>query len=44
MLRVTSNMMNSQLLLNLNRNARTMNDTQLQLASGQKSTSLPMIR
>ncbi|MEK5435025.1 MULTISPECIES: flagellar hook-associated protein FlgL [Paenibacillus] len=36
MLRVTSNMMNSQLLLNLNRNARTMNDTQLQLASGQK--------
>lgn len=36
MLRVTSNMMNSQLLLNLNRNARTMNDTQLQLASGRK--------
>lgn len=36
MLRVTSNMMNSQLLLNLNRNARTMNDTQLQLSSGQK--------
>ncbi len=34
MLRVTSNMMNSQLLLNLNRNARTMNDTQLQLSSG----------
>ncbi|AIQ44019.1 flagellar hook-associated protein FlgL [Paenibacillus sp. FSL R5-0912] len=36
MLRVTSNMMNSQLLLNLNRNARTMNDTQLQLATGRK--------
>ncbi|MEK5490496.1 flagellar hook-associated protein FlgL [Paenibacillus sp. FSL R7-0297] len=36
MLRVTSNMMSSQLLLNLNRNARTMNDTQLQLASGRK--------
>jgi len=29
-------MMNSQLLLNLNRNARTMNDTQLQLATGRK--------
>lgn len=28
--------MNSQLLLNLNRNARTMNDTQLQLSSGRK--------
>lgn len=36
MLRVTSNMMGSQLLLNLNRNARTMNDTQLQLATGRK--------
>lgn len=36
MLRVTSNMMNSQLLLNLNRNARTMNDTQIQLATGRK--------
>lgn len=36
MLRVTSNMMSSQLLLNLNRNARTMNDTQLQLSSGRK--------
>lgn len=36
MLRVTSNMMNSQLLLNLNRNARTMNETQLQLSSGRK--------
>lgn len=36
MLRVTSNMMNSQLLLNLNRNARTMNDTQLQLSTGRK--------
>ncbi|WP_449599063.1 flagellar hook-associated protein FlgL [Paenibacillus sp. Marseille-Q9583] len=36
MLRVTSNMMNSQLLLNLNRNARTMNDTQLQLSSSRK--------
>ncbi|WP_150270515.1 flagellar hook-associated protein FlgL [Paenibacillus tepidiphilus] len=36
MLRVTSNMMNSQLLLNLNRNARTMNETQIQLATGRK--------
>lgn len=36
MLRVTSNMMNSQLMLNLNRNARTMNDTQLELATGRK--------
>ncbi|ULO07949.1 flagellar hook-associated protein FlgL [Paenibacillus sp. 19GGS1-52] len=36
MLRVTSNMMNSQLLLNLNRNARTMNHTQVQLATGRK--------
>ncbi|WP_310550759.1 flagellar hook-associated protein FlgL [Paenibacillus glufosinatiresistens] len=36
MLRVTSNMMNSQLLLNLNRNNRAMNDTQLQLATGRK--------
>ncbi|MEK4849508.1 flagellar hook-associated protein FlgL [Paenibacillus sp. FSL P2-0136] len=36
MIRVTSNMMSSQLLLNLNRNARTMNETQLQLASGRK--------
>ncbi|OZQ63763.1 flagellar biosynthesis protein FlgL [Paenibacillus sp. VTT E-133280] len=35
-MRVTSNMMNSQLLLNLNRNARTMNETQLQLSSGRK--------
>ncbi|WP_106767250.1 flagellar hook-associated protein FlgL [Paenibacillus faecalis] len=36
MLRVTSNMMNSQLLLNLNRNARSMNENQLQLATGRK--------
>ncbi|BCG61345.1 flagellar hook-associated protein FlgL [Paenibacillus sp. URB8-2] len=36
MLRVTSNMMNAQLLLNLNRNARNMNDTQIQLATGRK--------
>ncbi|MFF2018091.1 flagellar hook-associated protein FlgL [Paenibacillus sp. NPDC058177] len=36
MLRVTSNMMSSQLMLNINRNARTMNDTQLQLSSGRK--------
>ncbi|MRN54286.1 flagellar hook-associated protein FlgL [Paenibacillus sp. LC-T2] len=35
-MRVTSNMMNSQLLLNLNRNARTMNHTQVQLATGRK--------
>lgn len=36
MLRVTSNMMSSQLMLNINRNARAMNDTQLQLATGRK--------
>ncbi|NMO96615.1 flagellar hook-associated protein FlgL [Paenibacillus lemnae] len=36
MLRVTSNMMNSQLLLNLNRNARSMNETQIQLSTGRK--------
>ncbi|WP_211296365.1 flagellar hook-associated protein FlgL [Paenibacillus donghaensis] len=36
MLRVTSNMMSNQLLRNLNRNANTMNDTQLQLATGRK--------
>lgn len=36
MIRVTSNMMNSQLLLNLNRNANKMNTTQTQLASGMK--------
>lgn len=36
MLRVTSNMMSSQLLINLNRNAGRMNDTQLQLSTGRK--------
>lgn len=36
MLRVTSNMMNSQMMLNLNRNAQKMNNTQLQLATGMK--------
>lgn len=36
MLRVTSNMMSSQMMLNLNRNAQRMNDTQLQLATGRK--------
>lgn len=36
MLRVTSNMMNSQLLLNLNRNGRATNETQLQLSTGRK--------
>ncbi|MGM1049193.1 MAG: flagellar hook-associated protein FlgL [Bacillota bacterium] len=36
MLRVTSNMMNSQLLMNLNRNGRAMNENQLQLATGRK--------
>lgn len=36
MLRVTSNMMNSQLMLNLNRNARQMNNTQNQLATGRQ--------
>ncbi|ASA26524.1 flagellar biosynthesis protein FlgL [Paenibacillus donghaensis] len=35
-MRVTSNMMSNQLLRNLNRNANTMNDTQLQLATGRK--------
>ncbi|WP_068620593.1 flagellar hook-associated protein FlgL [Paenibacillus tuaregi] len=36
MLRITSNMMNSQLMLNLNRNAQSMNNTQNQLATGRK--------
>lgn len=36
MQRVTSNMMNSQLLLNLNRNALRMNETQNQMATGRK--------
>ncbi|BFH65562.1 flagellar hook-associated protein FlgL [Paenibacillus azoreducens] len=36
MLRVTSNMMNSQLMLNLNRNTYQMSQTQNQLASGRK--------
>ncbi|GGD92251.1 flagellar hook-associated protein FlgL [Paenibacillus nasutitermitis] len=36
MLRVTSNMMNSQLLLNLNRNAAQMNNTQNQMSTGRK--------
>lgn len=36
MQRVTSNMMNSQLLLNLNRNAQQMNNTQNQLSTGRK--------
>ncbi|MEC0241415.1 flagellar hook-associated protein FlgL [Paenibacillus dokdonensis] len=36
MLRVTSNMMSSQLMLNLNRNALQMNNTQNQLATGRK--------
>lgn len=36
MLRVTSNMMSSQLMLNLNRNASRMNETQLQMSTGQK--------
>lgn len=36
MLRVTSNMMSSQMMLNLNRNANRMNETQLQLATGRK--------
>lgn len=36
MLRITSNMMNSQLMLNLNRNAQAMNNTQNQLATGRK--------
>ncbi|MGG6313267.1 flagellar hook-associated protein FlgL [Paenibacillus macerans] len=36
MQRVTSNMMNSQLLLNLNRNALRMNHTQNEMATGRK--------
>lgn len=36
MQRITSNMMNSQLLLNLNRNALQMNNTQNQMATGRK--------
>ncbi|MBP2001778.1 flagellar hook-associated protein 3 FlgL [Paenibacillus shirakamiensis] len=36
MLRITSNMMSSQLMLNLNRNAQAMNTTQNQLATGRK--------
>lgn len=36
MLRVTSNMMSSQMMLNLNRNAQKMNDTQLQMSTGRK--------
>ncbi|KHF35033.1 Flagellar hook-associated protein 3 [Paenibacillus sp. P1XP2] len=36
MMRVTSNMMNSQLMLNLNRNAYKMSQTQNQLATGRK--------
>lgn len=36
MQRITSNMMNSQLLLNLNRNAVQMNNTQLQGSTGRK--------
>lgn len=36
MQRVTSNMMNSQLLLNLNRNAVQMNNTQNELSTGRK--------
>ncbi|WP_422658582.1 flagellar hook-associated protein FlgL [Paenibacillus sp. EC2-1] len=36
MLRVTSNMMSSQLMLNLNRNASRMNETQLQASTGRK--------
>lgn len=36
MQRITSNMMNSQLLLNLNRNALQMNNTQNQLSTGRK--------
>jgi len=36
MMRVTSNMLNSQLLLNLNRNGNRMTDLQTQLSSGRK--------
>lgn len=35
-MRVTNNMLSSQLLLNLNRNAQQMNNTQTQLATGRK--------
>ncbi|MGN8770372.1 flagellar hook-associated protein FlgL [Paenibacillus barengoltzii] len=36
MMRVTSNMMNAQLLLNLNRNANRTNDLQIQMSTGRK--------
>ncbi|MDK8194486.1 flagellar hook-associated protein FlgL [Paenibacillus sp. UMB7766-LJ446] len=35
-MRITNNMLSSQLLLNLNRNAQQMNNTQTQLATGRK--------
>ncbi|WP_405158015.1 flagellar hook-associated protein FlgL [Paenibacillus sp. FSL H8-0283] len=35
-MRITNNMLSSQLLLNLNRNAQQMNNTQTQMASGMK--------
>ncbi|MNW38021.1 Flagellin [compost metagenome] len=35
-MRITNNMMSSQLMLNLNRNAQRMSDTQTQLATGRK--------
>ena len=35
-MRVTNNMLSSQLILNLNRNAQQMNTTQTQLATGRK--------
>ncbi|MEY8739659.1 flagellar hook-associated protein FlgL [Paenibacillus xylanexedens] len=35
-MRVTNNMLSSQLLLNLNRNAQQMNNTQVQMATGRK--------
>lgn len=36
MIRVTSNMMSNQLMMNINRNAKQLNDTQLQMSTGMK--------
>lgn len=36
MIRVTSNMMSNQLMMNINRNAKQMNDTQIQMSTGMK--------
>lgn len=36
MIRVTSNMMSNQLMMNINRNAKQLNDTQIQMSTGMK--------